>query len=113
MNLPEPNAKRLFLAAPFARLAIFLLASYGTFYFSYKWYALQDPDFIWVYARNSLDPLNFRLGSTAHYLRQGSAIATYLIYKAGLFYPDAIAFHSPQANQRVFFAALSPTTSAS
>src|SRR5215472_13509063 len=88
------------------RFAVLLLSSYGAFYFSYKWYALPDPDFLQHYARNDLNPLSFAPESTPHVLRQGSAILTWLIFRSGLYYPDSIAFHTTNVDQRLFFAAL-------
>src|SRR5262252_1974855 len=92
--------------APALRFAVLFFASYGAFYFSYKWYALPDPDFLRHYAQNDLNPLSFAQGMTPHVLRQGSAVLTWLIYHAGIYYPSLIAFHAPGLDQRLFFAAL-------
>lgn len=94
------------ISGAFLRFCTLGIASYGTLYFSYKWYAAHDPDFLLHYARNDLSPLNFAHNSTPHILRQGSAIVTWLIYHLGLYYPDSIAFSAASVDQRLFFAAL-------
>ncbi len=62
------------------RLALLLLASYGTLYFSYKWYP-GEVDFKVAYSKMDQRPLDFGATDISHVLRQGSAIVTWLLYK--------------------------------
>jgi hypothetical protein len=87
------------------RLFLLLLASYGLLYFSYKW-SPGDVDFRGTYAEMYKRPLDLGASDVAHVLRQGSAIVTYLLYKAGAYYPSQVTFIDPHIDQRLFFAAL-------
>ncbi|MBI3675224.1 MAG: hypothetical protein HY243_01230 [Proteobacteria bacterium] len=88
------------------RLAFLSLASYGLLYFSYKWYALPDPDFLVAYSQMYRHPLDFTVADPSHVLRQGSAVLTYLFYEIGVYYPAQISFHDSHIDQRLYFAAL-------
>src|SRR4051812_44253028 len=90
------------------RLFVLVLTSYGLLYFSYKYYIpLQGgSDFTAGYYKMYLAPLDFSVTSPPLVFRQLSAIATHLVYLAGIYYPADIQFHDAAISQRIFFAAL-------
>ena len=90
-----------------ARLVFLLTASYGLLYFSYKflipWSGTNDfQHYYWMYRT----PLNFHVAPSPFVLRQVSAMLTYLVWKAHIYYPNEIWFVDSRYDQHVFFAAL-------
>lgn len=89
------------------RFLFLLLASYGIFYFSYKYY-LPWPgqnDYVHYYPMY-LEPLDFTQAQAPFVYRQMSALIANGIYQAGIFYPNEIQFASTDYEQRVFFSVL-------
>jgi hypothetical protein len=89
------------------RLLFLFFISYGMLYFSYKYYNPNSGgvDFF-EYYRMYLHPLDLSAADQPFVFRQLSAIATHLVYIAGIYYPNDIWFHEAGIDQRVFFAAL-------
>lgn len=84
-----------------------MTASYGLLYFSYKflipWSGTNDfRHYYWM----DRAPFNFQVAPSPFVLRQGSAVLTWLVWKAHIYYPNDIWFSDPRYDQRVFFAAL-------
>jgi hypothetical protein len=100
-------SKIFFCSGPFLRLMLLFSLSYGMLYFSYKYYVPWSggADFI-EYYRMYFSPLDFSAADPPHVFRQLSAIATHLVYKSGIYYPNAIWFRDSGIDQHVFFAAL-------
>jgi hypothetical protein len=97
---------RPFVATLAIRAVVLGLCSYGMLYYAYKYYQpwFGGNDFADYYAaylnpfqNEAVDPFRFR---------RISALVTFIIYKAGLYYPVEIAFHDPAYSQQLFFAAL-------
>lgn len=86
------------------RFLVLLLTSYGAFYFSYKWYAPAHFDFQTYYARMYAHPLDWAASDASHVFRQGTAMLTWLLHAAGVYYPAKIAYAG--TDQQLFFAAL-------
>lgn len=91
----------------FGRVLLLVLASYGLFYFSYKyyipWYGGNDfAEYYHIY----LVPLNLHVEPAPFVCRQISAVLTNLVVQNHIFYPEKISFQDPQYSQQVFFAAL-------
>ena len=89
------------------RLLVLILASYSLLYFSYKHYVpwAGGSDFS-AYYEMYRRPLDFGAAGAPFVFRQLSALLTYAVYAAGIYYPCEIAFQSPSYDQRLFFAAL-------
>jgi hypothetical protein len=87
------------------RLALLILASYGTLYFAYKWNP-GDVDFRSIYSEMDQRPLDLGVTDIAHVLRQASPIITYLLYKSGIYYSTAGALWNVGVDPHIFFAAL-------
>lgn len=90
------------------RFGILLLASYGMLYAAYKFY---DPSIAghadyFSYYKMHQAPLDFSATSAPFIYRQFTAITTNLIFAAGIYYPEDIAFTDARIDQRLFFAAL-------
>ncbi len=95
--------------SPLARLLLLFALSYGMLYYSYKHddpRLVGDYDFLTRYYAMYLSPLDLTAASPPAIYRQLSAVATHLVYAAGIYYPNAIAFADPRYDQHVFFAAL-------
>jgi hypothetical protein len=86
------------------RLAMLCLLSYGLLYFAYK-YGDGGADFGRYYPMY-LHPFDFHVAQSPFVYRQLSAVATWLVYRAHIYYPNHIAFHDPRYDQRVLFAAM-------
>ena len=100
-----PRPRRLRELA--ARFALLLTASYGLLYFSYKflipWSGTNDfQHYYWM----DRSPLNFHVAPSPFVLRQVSAMLTWLVWKAHIYYPNDIWFSDPRYDQHIFFAAL-------
>jgi len=93
------------LRSSLLRFLILLLASYGLFFFSYKYYVPIRADF-YRYYQMYQRPLDFTVATAPFVYRQVSAVVTHALYLTGLFYPDEISFSDPEIDQRMFFAAL-------
>jgi hypothetical protein len=95
------------LAKKTVRLSLLFGVSYGMLYFSYKYYVPSSggTDFFQYY-NMYLSPLDFHAARASFVYRQLSAIATYLVYITGIYYPNAIWFNDVGYDQHVFFAAL-------
>jgi hypothetical protein len=90
-----------------ARLVLLFAASYGLLYFSYKfgmpWSGTGDYS---RYYNMYASPFNLHATQSPFVLRQVSAVLTYLVWKAHIYYPNHIWFQAPGFDQRIFFAAL-------
>jgi uncharacterized membrane protein (UPF0136 family) len=95
------------LSTKILRLALLFALTYGMLYFSYKYYVPWHGgnDFFYYY-NMYLSPLDFGAAPSPFVYRQLSAIATYLVYITGIYYPNAIGFNDAGYDQHVFFAAL-------
>ena len=108
MTEAAPPAARSARASDlFGRFALLLFSSYGLLYFSYKflipWSGTNDfQHYYWMYRQ----PLNFHVAPSPFVLRQLSAVLTWVVWKAHIFYPNDIWFVDPRYDQHVFFAAL-------
>lgn len=93
-------------SAPF-RFLLFLIISYGLFYFSYKYYV---PDFggtdFYAYYPMYLDPFNYHVTRSSFVYRQLTALIVHLVWRSGLFYDTAISFSKEGYDKHVFFAAI-------
>jgi len=87
------------------RFSLLLIASYGLFYFSYKYYVPIHADFYRYYPMYQR-PLDFAVAGAPFIYRQVSAVVTHAIYLTGIFYPKEISFADPAIDQHMFFAAL-------
>src|SRR4249920_3256529 len=87
------------------RGGVLLLASYGLFYFSYKYYVPIQADFYRYYPMYQR-PLDFTAATAPFVYRQVSAVITHALYLTGIFYPEDIAFADPEIDQRMFSSAL-------
>jgi hypothetical protein len=89
------------------RILMLLVASYGLFYFSYKyetpWSGAYD---YYHYYYMYLSPLNPHAATAPWIFRQISAVVTHLVLKSGIYYPNDIQFQDARYDQHVFFAAL-------
>ena len=98
---------RLTLRDLASRLLLLLTASYGLLYFSYKYLqpetALGDTE---LYYRTFQYPLDFSAAPAPFVLRQLSAVLTWLVWRAHIYYPNHIVYTSPTYDQHIFFAAL-------
>jgi hypothetical protein len=95
--------------SPLLRLLLLIALSYGMLYYSYKHddpRVAGDSDFLEYYYGMDVSPLDPAAAHAAAIYRQLSAILIHLVYVAGIYYPNDIAFHDPHYDQRVFFAAL-------
>jgi hypothetical protein len=96
----------MFRSAP-SRFSLFVLLSYGLFYFSYKYYVpdLGGNDF-YAYYLMYLDPFNYDVAKSSFVYRQLTALLVHLVWKLGIFYDTTIAFSKEGYDKRVFFAAI-------
>jgi hypothetical protein len=101
------NPVLTFMQVHMPRILILIIASYGLLYFSYHFETpfLGTNDYL-VYYRIYQFPLNLHVAPAPTVCRQISAIATYLVLKSGLYYPNNIQFQDARYDQHVFFAAL-------
>src|SRR5450631_1529816 len=101
----EPAMPRL--TQNVVRLALLFAVSYGMLYFSYKYYVpwTGGNDFAHYYNMYR-SPLDFGVEKSPFVYRQLSAIATHIVYVAGIYYPNTIWFNDAGYDQHVFFAAL-------
>jgi hypothetical protein len=88
----------------FYRVVFLVLATYGMLYFSYK-YDIPDVDYFDYYNMYQ-KPLDIEQAQAPFVYRQLGAVVTNVIYKSGLYYPNAISFADPRFSQRIFFSAL-------
>jgi hypothetical protein len=90
-----------------SRLLLFVLLSYGLFYFSYKYYV---PDFggndFYAYYPMYLDPFNYDLAKSPFVYRQLTALLVHLVWKLGIFHDTTISFSKDGYDKHVFFAAI-------
>jgi len=93
------------LRSSLLRAGALLLASYGLFYFSYKYYVPIRADFYRYYPMYQR-PLDFTAATAPFVYRQVSAVITHALYLTGIFYPEDISFKDPDIDQRMFFSAL-------
>jgi hypothetical protein len=99
-------ARRL---SPLLRLLLLFALSYGMLYYSYKHddpRLAGDRDFLTRYYTMYLSPLDLVAASPPAIYRQLSAVVTHVVYAAGIYYPNTIAFQDPRYDQHIFFAAL-------
>jgi uncharacterized membrane protein (UPF0136 family) len=99
-------ARRL---SPLLRLLLLFVLSYGMLYYSYKHddpRLAGDRDFLTRYYTMYLSPLDLVAASPPAIYRQLSAVVTHVVYAAGIYYPNTIAFQDPRYDQHIFFAAL-------
>ena len=88
------------------RFFLLLVASYGLFFFSYKYYIpLARADFFRYYPMYQR-PLDFSAATAPFVYRQISALVTHALYLTGLYYPEGISFSDSAIDQRMFFSAL-------
>ncbi len=97
-------------STPLLRPAVALLVlgflSYGLLYYAYKYYVpVFGGDDFFEYAKMIASPLEHDAQAPFAYRVLSTGLA-HVVYKLGVFYPNEIAFSSPEVNQRVFFAAL-------
>lgn len=105
-TIPAQWARHL---SPLLRLLLLIALSYGLLYYSYKHsnpWPDGDRDFLADYYWMDVSPLDPAAGAPPAIYRQLSAILTHLVYVAGIYYPNDIAFRDPRFDQHVFFAAL-------
>jgi hypothetical protein len=105
-TFPAQWTRRL---SPLLRLLLLIALSYGMLYYSYKHddpRLAGDTDFLNYYYGMDVSPLDPVAARPPAIYRQLSAILTHLVYVAGIYYPNDIAFRDPRYDQRVFFAAL-------
>jgi hypothetical protein len=104
--MPSPSSPRSFAAGFAIRALVLGLCSYGMLYFAYKyyqpWFGGNDfadyyPAYLNPFHNEAVDPFRFR---------RLSALVTFLIHEAGIYYPAEIAFNDPAYSQRIYFAAL-------
>jgi hypothetical protein len=91
------------------RFVLLLAASYGLLYFSYKFYQpafVQHRDFLGSYYWMFQNPLDFTQAAAPFIYRQISALLTYALFAAGIYYPSETAFADAAYDPRIFFAAL-------
>lgn len=90
------------------RLCILVLASYGLFYFTYKfnrpWPGSND--YYYNYYYMYLSPLNAKAAPAPYILRQISAAITHLVLVTHIYVHNSIALPVPGFNPRVLFAAM-------
>ncbi|MEM7530785.1 MAG: hypothetical protein AAF639_01300 [Chloroflexota bacterium] len=89
------------------RFFFLVLASYGIFYFSYKYYIPWPGhnDYNQYYPMY-VEPLDFDKAQSPFVYRQLSAVVVNMLYETGIFYPNEIQFVSSAYDQRVFFSVL-------
>src|SRR5579863_9142962 len=74
------------LRGDIGRFAVLSLASYGLLYFSYKWYAPTDGDFVYEYYKMYVRPVDFSIADAPFIYRQFSAALSNMIYSSGIYY---------------------------
>lgn len=91
----------------FLRLFLLLIASYGFFYYSYKFYQPYGGgvDFF-EYYKIYVNPLDFDEASSPFVFRQLSAIFVNFFYEIGVYYSSDIFFINKNIDQRVYFSAI-------
>ena len=103
----KSDMSRKAITLSFYRVLFLIVASYGILYFSYKFYLPWpgDNDFD-QYHPMYLRPLDFTQADAPFIYRQFSAVATNVVYRMGIFYPNEIQFAAVGYEQRVFFSVL-------
>lgn len=105
-TFPARWARRL---SPLLRLLLLFALSYGMLYYSYKHddpRLAGDHDFLTYYYAMYQSPLDITAAHPPAIYRQLSAVVTHLVYAAGIYYPNTIAFQDTHYDQHIFFAAL-------
>ena len=97
------NKQNLIRPIDFLYLAIFVILTYGMFYYSYKWYG-HATDFYYYYELYKA-PLSGETIAPFHYRRLTPLLVS-MIAQAGIYYPLDINFSDSEVSQRIWFAAI-------